>query len=345
MTVAEDLGVRQSAVLAALVQEYISTGEPVGSRTISKKYQLGVSPATIRNTMSDLEDMGLLQQPHTSAGRAPTDQGIRIFIDYLMEIRSLSDPERFRIEQRYGDIALGNDLLSQVVRVLSELTQHPAVVRSPRADGLVMKQLRFMPVEPGRVLAVLVTSFGVTQSRLLEVTIDLNETRLERIHNYLNELIPGRTLSEAKQAILREKQESRRTMDQMMADALTLGRGALDELDEEPDLRVHGQAKLLQRTAQLDVEKLRHLMELLDDQAQLAELLDATMNAPGPLVMIGGEHPVTESAECSVIAATYSISGDSRGTLAVVGPRSMDYTKVVPVVGFTAHILSGPDQD
>lgn len=338
------LDLRQRSVMAALVYEYIASGEPVGSRTLSRRYELGVSAATIRNSMTDLEDKGLVHQPHTSAGRIPTDLGIRVFVDSLMEIRDLSEPERQVIESRYGEVLLSSDGWSHVVRLLSEMSQQPAVVRSPDPEGMVLQQVRFVPMTTGQVLAVLIGASGMAQSRLLRVQIDLSPSTLERIHNYLNELVPGRTLHEARQMIERQASESKESMDRFALQALELGRGALDDVDVEPRVVVYGQAKLIQEGTLVDVDRLRELMHLLDDQQKLAKLLEATAEACGPFIVIGAEHPVTEVAECAVIAAPYSRGADAWGALAVIGPRTMNYAKMVPLVGFTAQVLSTSDE-
>jgi heat-inducible transcriptional repressor len=167
---------------------------------------------------------------------------------------------------------------------------------------------------------------------------------LERIHNYLNEHVPGRTLQEAQQCLEREADEAKRSMDKLKVQALELGRSALEDSDAEPAVIVHGQSRLVHAGSSVDVERVRQVMELLDDQERMAKLLDATINAEGPLIFIGGEHPFTDTAKCSVIAASYSTGPEVWGTLGVVGPLSMNYAKVIPLVGFSAKLLSDPSQ-
>ncbi len=340
MSLASTLGQREQDVLGSLVYEYIATGQPAGSRTLARRYGLGVSPATIRNTMSDLEEMGLLFQPHTSAGRLPTDLGIRVFVDGLMSVRDLPPEERRYIERRYERLSDEGELWHRTVRVLSELTEHAAIVLSPRPDSLVLRQLRFVPLSEGEILAVLVGSAGTAQSRWLKVKVDLSASRLERIHNYLNELIPGRTLAEARQVLEQETRESRRTLDRFAAEALALGRDALESDDGDPEIVVHGQARLVRSPAFADIERLRQLMELLEDQDKLVELLDATLRSENPAIVIGAEHPLTDMAACSVISTSYRRGTSALGTLGVIGPRSMDYGRVLALVGFTADLLS-----
>jgi heat-inducible transcriptional repressor len=331
---------RQRDVLAALVCEFIASGLPAGSRTLSRHYGLGISSASVRTTMSDLEEMGLVFQPHTSAGRLPTDLGIRVFVDVLMAVRRLSGSERETIEHAFEDVKSPGDLWHRTVHLLSDLTQHAAVVRSPRADSLVLRQLSFVPLSGGDVLAVLVGQGGITQSRILHVRVDLSPSRLERIHNYLNELVPGRTLIEARHVLAQEASESRRTVDRFMTEALELGRCALDATADEPEIVVHGQARLVHSPAFANIDRLRQLVELLDDQERLVGLLDATLTASGPIVLIGAEHPLTELASCSMISARYDHGPSARGSICVIGPRSMDYARVLPLVEYMAEYLS-----
>jgi heat-inducible transcriptional repressor len=343
MTGVDDLDQRQREVLAAIIYEFIASGEPAGSRTLTRKYGLGVSAATIRNTMADLEEMGLLAQPHTSAGRLPTDLGLRLFVDGLMEVRHLDEQERRVIEARYGGLLLTNDGWGQVVRVLSEMTRQPAVVRSPRPSAQVLQHLRFVPLASGEVLALLVGATGVTQTRLLRVSADLAPARLERIHNYLNDLVPGRTLAEARRVLDHEVEAARERMDALALEAATLGRDALDEPAAAQQVVVHGQAHLVREGSTMDLDRIRQVMDLLEDQERLAELLDAMLASHGTIVLIGAEHPFTEVAGCSVIAAPYSLGGDAWGALAVIGPRSMNYAEMVPLVGFTARVISATE--
>jgi heat-inducible transcriptional repressor len=341
MLLASHLNQREKDVLASLVYEYIGSGQPAGSRTLSKRYRLGVSSATIRNTMTDLEEMGLVYQPHTSAGRLPTDMGIRVFVDTMMAVKALNQNERDFIINRFEDLSREGDLWVRTVHLLSELTEQAAIVISPRPDSMVLRHVRFVPLTDGEVLAVLVGNSGVTQSRLLRVDIDLSASRLERVHNYLNELVPGRTLAEARHILEQEAKESRRTMDRFRSEALVLGQGALETHDSDPEVVVHGQSKLVMSPAFADLERLQQLMGLLEDQDRLVKLLDAMMHSDGPTVVIGAEHPMTDLAACSVISASYRRGPMALGTLGVIGPRSMDYGRVVSLVGYTAELLSG----
>lgn len=290
--------------------------------------------------MSELEEKGLVYQPHTSAGRLPTDYGIRVFVNSLMETEDLTGLEREYIGRRYDVLTNDGGLWQRTVRLLSELTEHAAVVLSPRPDAVILRQLRFVPLAEGEVLAVLVGTNGASQSHILKVDVELSGWKLERIHNYLNDLVPGRTLAEARRVVETEAKESRRSMDWFTTVALELGRDALAVPDLDQEIVVHGQAKLVQSPGFDDVERLRQLMELLDDQDRLVALLDATMKVVGPWVLIGNEHPFTETASCSMIAASYKRGPRARGTLGVIGPRSMDYGRVLSLVGYTADLLS-----
>lgn len=335
-----DLGERQSQILASLVYEYIATGLPVGSRTLARHYGLGVSPATIRNTMSELEELGLVLQPHTSAGRVPTDLGIRIFVDALMEVRDLTDEERQRIAARAGGVGVRPDRWEETGRVLSELSQHAAIVLTPRPDSLVLAQIRFVPLASGEVLALLVGESGIVLHRPFVPKEEPGRRQLERIHNYLNELVPGKTLSQARAAIDVEMDEARQTLDALRTQALNLGRDALAGAGDDAGIVVQGQARLVAGRAAGDLEQMRHVMALLEDQSALSHLLDATMAADGAQVVIGDEHPATGGAAVSVVAAPYRHAAGALGSVAVVGPKSMDYCRVLPIVEFTALVIS-----
>ena len=323
-----------------MVYEYISTGSPIGSKTIATRYRLGVSPATVRSTLAELEELGLAVQPHTSAGRVPTDLGIRVFVESLMELRELSPAEQGMIAGRIADAPTTGDTWREAGRLLSELSEHAAVVSLPGPAARVLAQLRFVPLPSGEALALIVGQSGLVLHTIVRGPSLPSEARLERIHNYLNELIPGRTLAEARAAVEAEIGEARRTLDALRTEALELVRGALVGLKEEPGLVVHGQARLVRGRASGDMDRVRHLMELLEDQGTLAELLDATLGAEGARVVIGAEHPATSLAHCSVVAATFAGGCETPGAIAVVGPRSMDYCKLLPLVEFAARVVS-----
>jgi heat-inducible transcriptional repressor len=329
---------RARKILQAVVQEYIATGDAVGSRTITRRYGLDLSPATVRNVMSDLEEAGLLTQPHTSAGRVPTDLGLRYFVDALLKVRSLSPKEREEIAARYQVPALEFDeVMKETSRLLSELSQHTALVYTPRPETNVFEHIEFVRLRENELLAVLLTKAGKVINKVVRVDTPLSEGELERVHQYLNSLLGGLTLEEVRAKVLEEIGKTKQKYDQVAARALTMGAQALAG-SEKPDIIIEGQANLLD--PQVQPEKLRELLKALEEKQQLLSLLDRTLAAPGIKVFIGAETHLELLRDMSVVAAAYGPEDRPLGTLGVIGPQRMNYAKVISLVDFTAQLLS-----
>lgn len=339
-----DLNHRARKILGAIVHEYLATGEAVGSRTVTRRYGIDLSPATVRNVMSDLEEAGLLKQPHTSAGRVPTDQGLRFFVDSLLKVRSLSDKERQELSQRYqipsDDIEAA---LRESAHVLAELSTHTAVLVTPRPDTDVLEHVEFMRLREGQLLAVLVAKSGQVSNKIITadpITVD----ELERIHNYLNEILAGLTLDQVRARVQEELADERVQYQALEKKALELSQKALPE--SGADVILSGQARLLDNVAAGDpaeVEKMKALFRRLEEKRVLAELLDRTEQAEGIRVFIGAEMAIQELSDFTIVATTYGVEGEARplGTLGVIGPTRMNYSKVITLVDFTAQLVSG----
>ncbi|HJZ87185.1 MAG TPA: heat-inducible transcriptional repressor HrcA [Polyangia bacterium] len=333
-----DINHRARKILQAVVQEFIATGDAVGSRTITKRYGLELSPATVRNVMADLEETGLLTQPHTSAGRVPTDAGLRYFVDTLLKVRSLSAKEKEEIAARYQVTALEfDDLMKETSKLLSELSQHTALVFAPRADSNVFEHIEFMRLRESELLAVLVTKAGKVVNKIIPLDKPLSDPELDRIHNYLNSLLEGLTLEEVRAKVVEEIGRTKNQYDQLVARALALGAQALEGVGR-PDVIIEGQANLLDK--QHDPEKLRTLLKALEEKQQMLALLDRTLEAPGIQVFIGAETNLAPLRDMSVVAASYGPEDRPLGTLGVIGPQRMNYSRVISLVDFTAHLLS-----
>ncbi len=333
-----DINHRARKILQAVIQEYISTGDPVGSRTITKRHTLDLSPATVRNVMADLEEAGLLAQPHTSAGRIPTDQGLRYFVDTLLKVRSLSSKEKEDISVRYHVPTLEFDeMMQETSKILSELSQHTALVFSPRPETNVFQHIEFMRLRESELLAVLVTKSGKIENKIIPIEKPVAENELERIHNYLNGLLGGLTLDEVRARVSEEIGKEQNRYDELVARALQLGSQAL-ERPNQPDIIIGGQANLVEQTA--DAEHLRTVLRALEEKQQLLQLLDRTVQAPGIKVFIGAETQMAPLRDMSVVAAAYGPEDRPLGTLGVIGPQHMNYSKVISLVDFTAHLLS-----
>jgi heat-inducible transcriptional repressor len=334
-----DLNQRTRQILYAAVVEFVETGEPVGSRTLSKKSGLDLSPATIRNVLSDLEDEGYLRQPHTSAGRVPTDKAFRIFIDALMDRRELSPDDAARIRQGFNLIEPGDDFLRETGKLLSDLTGTAALVLSPRADTLTLKHLRFIRTNPGELLAVLVMANGAVQNRFLASAV--TDGDLDRIHNLLDDVIEGRTLGELRELFGRRLASERVQNDELRRQAFELGEAVVKGASHTTvSVVIEGQAKLLERPEFANAEGVKQLVNMLDDPDRLVALLDAVIQARGATVFVGREAGELGGGQLSIVGAPYNDHGRNAGTIGVIGPTRMDYPKVVPLVAATANAMS-----
>jgi len=332
-----ELSPRGKQILYACITEFVATGEPVGSRTLSKR-GIELSPASIRNTLSDLEELGYLHQPHTSAGRIPTDKAFRLFIDAMMEVRQLTDQENAHLLQRFSEIEPGPNFLRETGRLLSELTGTAAVVVSPRAESMSLKHLRFIRTLPGEVLAVVVMTNGTVQNRFIKADVDENE--LQKIHNLLDDVIEGRTLGEVRDLFARRLQSERVQADEVRRRAFELGEAAIAAADRGADVVIEGRAKLLGLPEFSDPAGLKDLVSALDEGESIVRLLDATLEASGTTVVVGREAGDLAGGQLAIVGAQYRNQGRSAGSVGVIGPTRMDYPKVVPLVTATANAMS-----
>jgi heat-inducible transcriptional repressor len=334
-----ELSQRARQILYSAVTEFVATGEPVGSRTLSKKAGVELSPASIRNVLSDLEEMGYLLQPHTSAGRIPTDKAFRLFIDALMERRELSPEEHARIIRRFHEMSPGEDVMRETGKLLSDLTGTVAVVVSPRSETLTLKHLRFIRIGTEDLLAVLVMSNGVVQNRFLKATA--SEAELTRIHNLLDDVIEGRSLGELHALFDRRLATERVQNDDLRRRAFELGGAVVTEAaHQSADVVIEGQSKLLGHPEFAGATGMQQVVSALDERERLVTLLDATMQAKGTTVVVGSEAGALGGGQLSIVGASYSDHGRPAGAIGVIGPTRMDYPKVVPIVTATASAMS-----
>src|SRR5688572_1256882 len=309
-----DLSRRAQKILHAVVTEYLQGGEAVGSRTVTRRHDLGLSPATVRNVMADLEEMGLLEQRHSSAGRVPTPSGLRFFIDSLLKVRGLSAREKDEIRERVT-APTPDEVVQRASRLLSDLTQHAAVIITPDPDSQRLGQIEFVPLRDGKLIAVLVTTDGRIENRL--IIDDVDPRRLERIHAYLNQLLSGMTLDEVRDRVIRELGEDKNQYDEAIAAALRLGHAVFVERPERAaDVLVSGQANLLDDA--LAQDRARELLRTLEDKETLIRLLDRTRRAEGLQVFLGAETALAALATSSVIAVSYGPEEQPIGALAVI---------------------------
>jgi heat-inducible transcriptional repressor len=299
---------------------------------------LDVSPATIRNELADLEESGYLAQPHTSAGRVPTDKGFRSFVDALVRVREVQPRDRSALFDRLSRLTPGrDDLPREAGRLLSRLTGAAAVLHMPRPADQHVAQLRWLRLRPGQLLAVLVTRSGAVENRVVSVEREPDASELERLHNYLASLIGERTLSELRAVVARAAQTERSAFAQRareMVEATISAQGGTREV------LIEGQQRLLGQPDFASVEKMRNVVSALEERERLLELLDRTLAAGGVQVLIGAETQLTDTQDLSLITATYGREGTGTGTLGVIAPTRTDYQKVVPLVSCAANLLT-----
>jgi heat-inducible transcriptional repressor len=333
-----DLSPRAKLILYAAVSEFVQTGEPVGSRTLSRR-GIELSPATIRSVLADLEEQGFLAQPHTSAGRIPTDRAFRVYVDALMEVRKLSREEDSLIRTRVGELQPGASALRETGRFLSELTQSVAVVVAPRGEGHRMKQLRFLRTGKDELLAVLILTDGSVQNRFISAPV--SEDELVRIHNLLDDVVEGRSLGDLRELFARRRATERVQADGFRRAAYELGAAAVAGIAESAaEVAIEGRAKLLDRPEFSGAEHLKQIAGALEDEGKLLRLLDAMFVEHSQGVLVGHEAAALGAGQLSVVGSAYARTGDGQGAVAVIGPTRMDYSAVVPLVQATATAMS-----
>jgi len=341
-----DLTFRKRRILYAALTEYIATGEPVGSRRLAKRYGINLSPATIRNVLSDLEDSGFLQQPHTSAGRVPTDAGFRVFIDALVQMREVPDADKAQVLARLKDLRPGqDDIKREAGRMLASMTDAAAVVTSPRPDHERLSQLRFMDLRPGQLLAVMITRSGAVQNRVIRHA-GVSKQELEHLNNLLEEWVENVTLLELRDRLSGQMESERGQYDSLRRSAAEMV-GAIPDGETGSEFVIEGQGNLFGRPEFGDVSKIRSYMRAFEERKRILELVEQTVGSAGVQVLVGTEASLGDITDVSVISSHYG-EGESEGALGVIGPARMDYAKVVPLVDFTAKVvgeLYAKDQD
>ena len=336
-----ELSERSREIFRLIVDGYVATGEPIGSRTLSRLLGQHLSPATIRNVMADLEEAGLLYSPHTSAGRLPTEAGLRLFVHGLLEIGNLAENERQNIESLCA--ARGKSLaqaLEEATTALSGLSHCAGVVVVPKQER-PLKHLEFVHLGPGRALVVLVTEDGLVENRVIEVPLGLPPSALVSAGNYLNARLVGRTIEEARTEIQDEIGSHKVQLDELTSRIVSTGLASWAGGDGESALIVRGQANLLEDvTALTDLERLRSLFEMLETKETVLRLLDASKKAEGVQIFIGAESHLFGVAGCSLIIAPYQNSREQIvGAIGVIGPTRINYARIIPMVDYTAKMI------
>lgn len=336
-----DLNDRAQHLLKVLVEAYIADGQPVGSRTLAKRSGLDLSAATIRNVMADLEEMGYISSPHTSAGRVPTSQGYRLFVDSLLQVRPLESEDVTILQGRLNASRDPNSLIQSASNLLSGITSLTGVVTLPRRNPSAIRQIEFMRLSERQVLVILVFSRNEVQNRIIELETELSTAELHQAANFLNECLIGKDIHAARHVLLEEMREHRAEMDRLMQAAITLGERAFDgmELHSDQDCIIAGETNLMSYEDLSDIKKLRDLFGAFTRKRDILSLLDKTIQADGVQIFIGREAGYNVFDDCSLVTAPYSLDNEHIGVLGVIGPKRMRYDRVIAVVDLTAKLL------
>jgi heat-inducible transcriptional repressor len=328
---------RAQVLLKTLVEHYISDGQPVGSRTLAQCSGLELSPASIRNMMADLEGMGFIASPHTSAGRIPTPRGYRLFVDTLLTVKPLERAEIERLEHRLKSPD-PQVLIDSTAKLLSELTRFAGVVMIPKRRSVAFRQLEFVPLTEKRILLIIVAADGNVQNRIITTERAFTSSELTQAANFFNQHFAGQTFDEVRLKLQEELKRMQSDMTHLMAAALEAGDKAKSDDD---GLVLAGESKLF-NVADLssNVASLRKLFEAFENRTSLLQLLDISQRAEGVQIFIGGESGYSPLDECSMVTAPYEVDGEVVGTLGVIGPTRMAYERVIPIVDVTAKLLS-----
>jgi heat-inducible transcriptional repressor len=329
---------RAQLLLKTLIERYIEEGQPIGSRTLSKYSGLDLSPATIRNVMSDLEELGFIASPHTSAGRIPTPSGYRFFVDTLLVIKQLQSGEMRELE---GQLHPDNPqrVIQSASQLLSQLTQFAGVVMTPRRRAVTFKHIEFLRLSEKRVLLIVVTPEGDVQNRILFTERDYSPSELVEAANFVNQNYAGQSFEDVSKRLRGELREIRQDMIQLMTAAVDAGTQALAEGNEQ--YVVSGERNLFGvHDLSQDMGRLRQLLEMFERKTSLLQILDLSLRGHGVQIFIGGESGVNAPDEVSIVTSPYKVDGEVVGTVGVIGPTRMAYDRVIPIVDVTAKLLS-----
>lgn len=338
---AEELDDRARDVLRAVVQEFITSGDPVGSQALTRRGDFEVSPATMRNVLSELEALGYLEKPHTSAGRVPTDQGYRFFVDSLLQLKSPSQADQQLIEAGLSSATGVEDRMQEAGKVLHLLSHHAGVVLIPRPSAGTLSRLEFVRLAEDRLLAILVGQGGQVQNKLVMLDAPVSNDELQRSANYLNELLKNAaSIEDVRSRILQELETQRTQYDEVAARALKLGAAATD-ISSAERVVIEGTGSFLEAPEFADdVRRMRALFKALDDKHKLLSLLDRVQRAREMQIFIGAESEFGSQGDVTLIASPYGTDEQVLGTVGVIGPTRLDYQRVIPLVNFTARVLS-----
>jgi heat-inducible transcriptional repressor len=331
---------RDKSILSAIIREYVETGEPVGSRVIARKYLYTLSPATIRNVMADLEEMGFLYQPHVSAGRIPTPEGFRCYLNDIMELQSLPRVEKSMISRQMthkpGDI---RETLKRASELLSKISQNASIVILPKFDTFFFRRIDLIRLDETRVMVVLVSRAGMVYNHIVHGE-DLIQHKLDQYANYLNETYADLTIQEMRDRLVKEMSGEKARFDSIIKQALDLGMVAIKGVHDVPDIFIQGKETVFNNPEVADMDRLKDIVNAFEDKGRIVQILNRVLDIPGVSVLLGKEMEPIGMDNFSMVASGYYRQDIPLGSLGVLGPIRMDYSRVIPLVGYMARVLS-----
>ena len=334
------LNERAAILLKQLVASYINDGQPVGSKKLAQDAGLDISPATIRNVMCGLEKKGLVIAPHTSAGRIPTEQGLRLFVDNLLEVQPIEDQLIDRMQAQLDPDMEMSELVNHASQLVSEMTQMAGIVSVPKQTNARLRHIEFLPLPEKRILAIMVTNEKDVQNKVLHLDREYTADELQHAANYLNQKFTGQDVHQIRDCLLLDLDRTRQDVDSVMKTAVEVADKALSGNQmKQPDFIVQGETNLVRYNNNTDRQQLQHLFEMFDRKREMLGLFDRCVQSEGVKIYIGHEAGFAGFGDCSVITAPYSVAGKAVGVLGVIGPARMNYHQVIPVVDITAKLL------
>ena len=333
-----NLNERSQQLFKVLVEHYINDGQPVASKTLSNDEQINLSPATVRNVMADLEDLGLIISPHTSAGRIPTPQGYRLFVDNLVTVKPLRGKEVESLRKEMGIDDSQEALITRASSLLSGMTSMAGVVTIPRREAVILRHIEFLPLTSNRILVILVINEQEVQNRVIHTERAFSASELTQTANYLNQKFMGKDLSQIRQSVLDSMKQERDDMQHIMKMAIQMTDNVVDDQNHE-DYVMAGQTNLMDYAEMANMDQLRQLFDAFNTKRDVLHVLDQSIQAEGMQIFIGEESGYSAFESCSVITAPYKVSEEVVGVLGVIGPTRMAYDRVIPLVDVTAKLL------
>ena len=334
------LNERAAILLKQLVASYINDGQPVGSKQLAQDAGLDISSATIRNVMCGLEKKGLVISPHTSAGRIPTEQGLRLFVDSLLEVQPIEEKLISQLQQKLDPDMEMNELVNHASQMVSEMTQMAGIVSVPKQTNAKLRHIEFLPLPEKRILAIMVTNEKDVQNKVLHLDREYSADELQHAANYLNQQFTGQDVHQIRDSLLQDLDRTRQDVDSVMKTAVEVANKALSDNEViKPEFIVQGETNLVRYNQNTDRTQLQHLFEIFDRKREMLGLFDRCVQGDGVKIFIGHEAGFEGFGDCSVITAPYSVEGKAIGVLGVIGPARMNYDHVIPVVDITAKLL------